>query len=99
MVDEKSLHAVREQAATLPPSDLPDFLGRLETIRVIATSRITPPADSHEMLDATEAADRLGISRTRFYHVYKKYPFVSHEGGKLVASASGLKKYQEAKRK
>jgi hypothetical protein len=100
MRDNNTLHdALLEKARTLPPADLPDFLGRLEVVRITAMSRITSPVETNETLDAKETAKRLGISRAHFYNVYKKYPFVTHEGGKVVASASGLKKYQEAKRK
>jgi len=88
-------------AVTLPPDRLPEFLGEIETIRIVALARIQPAKDEDRTIDAQTAADELGIARSTFYrnHKRKPYPFVSPEGGKLTASLAGLRKYQQAKRR
>src|ERR1039458_5699659 len=58
------LMAVKE----LPAGDLPRLLGEIEEIRVTAMARLTVPGPSQpqqydELLDATGAAHRLGISK------------------------------------
>jgi hypothetical protein len=97
----QELQSVMQLAATLPPDRLPEFLGELEAVRVTALARIQPAKDEDETISAQIAADRLGIARSTFYRNQKRkpYSFVWREHGKVVASASGLAKYQAAKRR
>jgi predicted DNA-binding transcriptional regulator AlpA len=95
------LQSAMQLAATLPAERLPEFIGELESVKVVALARIAPAKDEDRTIDAQTAADELGIARSTFYrnHKRKPYPFVSPEGGKLTASLEGLKRYQENKRK
>jgi predicted DNA-binding transcriptional regulator AlpA len=95
------LQTVLALASSLPPDRLPEFIGELEVCRITAISRLAPAKDEDETIDAREAARRLGISRPTLYRNHKKrpYSFMRPEGGKLVADAAELRKYQQAKRR
>jgi hypothetical protein len=95
------LQSALQLAATLPPDRLPEFIGELESVKVVALARIAPAADQDETIDAQTIADRLGIARSTFYRNNKArpYPFVSTEGSKITGSAAGLRRYQQQKRR
>jgi hypothetical protein len=95
------LQPVLELARSLPADRLPEFIGELESIKVVALARIQPAVDPDEEIDAQTIADRLGIARSTFYRNNKArpYPFVSTEGSKITGSAAGLRRYQQQKRR
>src|SRR5437899_3277905 len=59
----ETLKAALDEAGTLPPEDLPGFLGDLEAIRVSAWARLVRPTPTEyvadELLDVHTAAARL----------------------------------------
>jgi excisionase family DNA binding protein len=68
----RELESALSQANSLPPAELPRFLGELEELRLVAFARmIAPPAavtqPDEELLDIAEAARRLNLSRTTLY--------------------------------
>jgi predicted DNA-binding transcriptional regulator AlpA len=92
----RSLESALSEARTLSAADLPDFLGELETIRILALARIMAPAVESrpdELLEVPEAAHRLGVSPDFVYRNHKKYTFTRREGRKLLFSSAGLDAY------
>jgi hypothetical protein len=90
------LDRLRNVARELPPEELPDFIGRLESIKATAWARLTIPAQSQqhdELLDVDAAASRLGVSRDYLYRHSQVYPFTRREGRKLLFSARGIERY------
>jgi len=85
-------------AKELPLEDIPRFLGDLEEIRCTAMARLTAPAPAQprqadELLDITEAARRLGVSKDFLYHRHREYPFTRRVGRRLLFSALEIDKY------
>lgn len=91
----KELQPARELAERLPREELPQFLGELETIRVIATARLASPMieQRDELLEVPEAAARLSCSTDYLYRNSKRLPFVRRLGRKLLFSSAGLDAY------
>ena len=87
------LKAVRESRA----EDLPDLIGKLESIKAVAWARLAAPAkaeqDHDELLDVEAAASRLGISRDYLYRHSAEYSFTRRQGRKLLFSALGIEKH------
>jgi hypothetical protein len=92
----RCLEAARSE---LPPDELPDFLAELERIKAVAWVRLQAPvlAPSDQFLDADAAAERLGISKSRLYRHQRKYPFVRHDGRRVLFSALGIDAYIQQK--
>ena len=87
---------ILKTARELPAEDLPDFIGRLEAARATAWARLTAPAPAQlhdEMLDVTEAARRLGISKDYLYRHAEEYPFTRYQGRRLLFSALGIDRH------
>jgi excisionase family DNA binding protein len=83
-------------AKTLPVEDLPEFLGSLETVRIVAFARIAAPAVEarpDELLEVPEAAHRLGVSPDYLYRHSRRFPFTRRMGRKLLFSSAGLDAY------
>ena len=94
----RELENALDLAKTLGPADLPAFLGGLETVRIVALTRITTPAvetKPDESLTVAQAAKRLGLSASYLYHNWKKYKFARQDHGcrKVLFSAHGLDAY------
>jgi hypothetical protein len=90
-------------AKTLPPEDLPAFLGAVEEIRVVALARIVAPAappSEDKLLDVEQTAARMNCSPEFLYRNHKKLPFTRRDrvGSKLLFSSAGLDAYLRAKR-
>jgi hypothetical protein len=68
-------------AATIPLPELPSFLGHLREIEATALARLhavqdsRPTAEPDQLLDVTEAAKRLSVSKDYLYRNWKKLPF------------------------
>jgi predicted DNA-binding transcriptional regulator AlpA len=68
-------------AATIPLPELPSFLGQLREIEATALARLhaiqdsRPTAEPDQLLDVTEAAKRLSVSKDYLYRNWKKLPF------------------------
>jgi excisionase family DNA binding protein len=94
-----SLEAVLVEARTLPAEDLPEFLGELEHVRVVALARIAAPVvqarPDDELLDVAQTARRMNCSRDYLYRNHKRLPFTRPDrvGRKLLFSSAGLDSY------
>jgi transcriptional regulator of acetoin/glycerol metabolism len=88
----KELQSALDLARAMPPEELPEFLGQLETIRIVGLARISAPAVAIEdkQISITEAAPRLGVSRSFLYRHWKKYKFARQEGTRVLFSSAGL---------
>ena len=91
------LQTVMMAARELPAGELPRLLGELEEIRCTAMARLTAPAlaqsQADELLGATEAARRLGISQDYLYRHHGDFLFTRRVGRRLLFSALGIEKY------
>jgi excisionase family DNA binding protein len=90
-----SLENLLAVAKTLPPDDLPAFLGALETVRVTALARLASPpvAKPDELLTVEQTAERLNVSQNYLYRQSRRLPFTRRIGRKLLFSSSGLDLY------
>jgi hypothetical protein len=84
-------------ARELPAGDLPRLIGELEEIRCTAMARLSAPAPTQsqadELLNAAEAARRLGVSQDYLYRHHRTFAFARRVGRRLLFSASGIEKY------
>jgi hypothetical protein len=91
------LQTVLMAARELPVDELPRLMGELEEIRCTAMSRLAAPASAlapaDELLDASAAARRLGISKDYLYRNHRALSFTRRVGRRLLFSASGIEKY------
>lgn len=80
------LQNVLKAVTELPSEQLPRLLGELEEIRCTAMARLTTTAPAQqfqpdELLNAAEAARRLGVSRDYLYAITGRSPLhVALEG-------------------
>ena len=89
----RRLEAALDLARTLPPAELPEFLGALETVRVTALARIVAPAVENrpdELLTVEQAAARLNVSENYLYRNSRRLPFTRRVGRKLLFSSAAL---------
>jgi hypothetical protein len=84
-------------AKSLPPEELPRFIGELHEILATAQARLaSPPVEREDkLLDVEEAAARLHCSPQYLYRHHKKLPFSRQDkiGRKLLFSSAGLDSY------
>jgi excisionase family DNA binding protein len=83
-------------ATTLPPGELPRFLGELEEIRCTALSRLAVPAAIErpdELLTVKQAAKRLELSEGFLYRNHARLPFTRRMGRSLRFSSLGIDEY------
>lgn len=89
--------ALAKAARELPAEELPDFIGRLESIKATAWARLIAPASApqehDELLSVEAAAERLGISKDYLYRHHSQYAFTRKAGRKLLFSALGIEKH------
>jgi hypothetical protein len=89
-------------AQTMSPEEIPHFLGELEEIRSTAFTRLIIPAQTQatpdELLDAIEAAPRLGVSVSYIYHHHDRFPFTRRQGRNLLFSSKGIEDYIRRKK-
>jgi len=88
---------LRQAARELPPEQLPDFIGELESIKATAWARLTAPSpaiqEHDELLGVEAAAQRLGVSKDYLYRHHAQYSFTRRQGRKLLFSALGIDKH------
>jgi excisionase family DNA binding protein len=94
----QELVSVLNLAQSLALEELPDLLGQLETVRLVAHGRlINAPAVAtgpDTSLTVAQAATRLGVSTDYIYRNQQKYSkFMRREGRKILFSSAGLEKY------
>jgi predicted DNA-binding transcriptional regulator AlpA len=94
---KQELQPMLEAARTLPPEQLPRLLGDLEEVRATALARLSAPGshqtESDKLLDVSEAAARLGISKDYLYRNHSDFSFTRRVGRSLRFSASGIENY------
>jgi hypothetical protein len=102
-----ALAALEAEAATAPSAELPDLLGRLETIRSKAWARLASPASqpastvqatpkpkvAESLLTAEQAGKRLGRSKWWVYRHRSKLPHVVLPGGGYGFSEARLERW------
>ena len=90
------LQSVLESVRQLPPDELPQLLGELETIRATALLKMAAPPSAvqhDELLTVQEAAERLCVSTDYMYDHAKEFSFSRREGRKLLFSSQGIDAY------
>ena len=94
-----------ERVSELPVEAVPALRGKLFELDTLLLSLIARPAapapvqhHCDRLLDANEAAKRLGVSKVFVYKNAGKYPFVVREGRRLLFSEKGLESYLRGKR-
>lgn len=95
---------IERALGSLPVGSLPRFLGDLEKIRAEALLRLvldrqpSPESDgADELLNAQEAARRLGVSKDFLYRT--QLPFKVRIGRRLRFSAKGIAHYIRLRRR
>ena len=93
------LESLRDIARELPATALPDFIGKLESVKATAWARLaTPTLQEHdELVDVATAAGRLGVSSDYLYRHSAEYSFTRRQGRKLLFSALGIEKHIKQK--
>jgi hypothetical protein len=96
----QELQPALELARALAPDDLAEFLGELEIVRVTALARIAaaPELPPDRNIDASEASERLHVSKSYLYRNAEHFPFTRKEGRKVLFSANALELYLRKKR-
>jgi hypothetical protein len=94
---KSALTRCRAAARELPPEELPDLIGELESVKAVAWARLTAPTpttqEHDELLDVAIAAGRFCISSDYLYRHSREYPFTRRQGRKLLFSALGIERY------
>jgi len=80
----QELEIALSRAQTLPPEELPSFLGALEEVRTTALARLSAPVpfktapnrELPEVLDVDQAAAYIGMSRKWIYRHYEIIPHI-----------------------
>jgi len=86
-------------AATIPLPELPSFLGHLREIEATALARLHAIQDSRatfepeQLLDVTEAAKRLSVSKDYLYRNWKKLPFAQKYEWGVRFRAEGIDQF------
>jgi hypothetical protein len=96
-MNEEILETISQEARTVPVEMLPAFLGKIETVRIVALARLQAPAPSvrpnDELLSVDAAAGRLGVSAGYLYRHHKEFSFARRIGKRLLFSSSGIENY------
>ena len=103
-----TLAADPERIADVPPEQVPDLIGAAEALRAALWARLQAvkaptPAPSagkgggpDRLLTASEAAERLGVSRRWMYRHQAQLPFAKKlSGGTLRFSEHGLERWKD----
>jgi hypothetical protein len=90
------LQSALTAARSLPPEELPGFLGAVEEVRCTAMARLTAPTAAQradELLAIKAAAERFGVSVDFLYRNHSRFPFVRRIGRTLRFSSLGIDEY------
>jgi predicted DNA-binding transcriptional regulator AlpA len=96
------LQPAMELASHLSVDELPQLLGDLEQIRVVALARLISPivATNDELLDVEQAAARLHVTRDWIYRHHRQFPFTKRLGESehlLRFSSKGIDAYLKSR--
>jgi predicted DNA-binding transcriptional regulator AlpA len=93
----KDLESALKIARNLNVQELPEFLGELEQVRVVAFARLAAPVFMEPQIDrqleVDEAAKLLGMSEDYLYRHHREFPFTRREGRRLLFSLIGIQKH------
>jgi len=92
----QELENVLRLAKNLHSSELPEFLGELERVRITALARIISPtieARPDSLLTVDQTSKRMNVSADYLYRNARRLPFTRRVGRKLLFSSSGLDAY------
>jgi hypothetical protein len=98
-LERMDLEQALTAAATVPLSELPSFLGQLREIEATALARLHAIQDSRvtaapeQLLDVTEAAKRLSVSKDYLYRNWKKLPFAQKYEWGVRFRAEGIDQF------
>jgi hypothetical protein len=95
------LQSVLNSLVEMERDQLPQLLGELETIRATALLKMSAPASlpqHDELLDAKEAADRLGFAADYLYRHAEEFPFTRRVKRNLRFSSLGIDRYIQQNR-
>jgi len=90
------------RVAELPPEAIPVMLGELERLKAALWARLASPQHNGDaeysesrdrLLDAQEAANKLGASKDYLYRHASKLPFTVRLGRQLRFSEAGMERY------
>ncbi|GEM_PF-3448400 len=86
----------RFEAGTLAASELPSLVGALEEVKArLWTEMMTPKPNGtpDRLLTATEAAERLNLSKDTLYRRADDFPFTVRIGRKVRYSSNGIDRH------
>ncbi len=98
------LAELKEEIANLTPEQVPDVLGQLEQLKAVAWAQLLTPNGRNpsagvqapdELVNAREAARRLGLSLDYVYRHARQLPFTVRVGRQLRFSSRGIERYIE----
>jgi excisionase family DNA binding protein len=97
------LAELKEEIANLTPEQVPDVLGQLEQLKAVAWAQLLTPNGRNpsgieppdELVNAREAARRLGLSLDYVYRHARQLPFAVRVGRQLRFSSRGIERYIE----
>ena len=103
------LVASPDQVGDVPSDEIPELLGAIETVKALLWSRVntpslpTTPAKGPQapdrLLDAKEAAERLGVKPKWVYSHADRLPFTKRLGDRTLRfSEQGLTRWMETRK-
>ena len=103
------LIASPDQAEDVPSDQIPELLGALETVKALLWSRLNTPSlpasatgdpkAPDRLLDAKEAAARLGVKTKWMYSHADRLPFTKRLGDRTLRfSEQGLTRWMETRK-
>lgn len=99
----KKLVELKEEIGELAPEQIPAVLGELEELKAAAWAQLLAPNGRNpsgvqladELVNAREAARRLGLSVDYLYRFSRRLPFVVRIGRRVRFSSRGIERYIE----
>jgi hypothetical protein len=83
---------------------IPQLRGELAQLDTLLLGRLLTvgkdqDAAEDQLIDISQAARRLGISKDYLYHHHKDFAFTRHMGSKLLFAARGIEQYISQKKR
>ena len=98
----RELQFVLDNLLLIPHEQLPELYGELELLRATVWQRLSapavPPIGHDELLDVSQASERLGCSRDYLYRHHHQLNFTRRLGRKLVFTSLGIDSYIKTRR-
>jgi hypothetical protein len=90
------LDNLEDLARSTPVDQLPGFLGKLESAKAVAFSRLVTPqsaAQSDELITVEVGAAQIGMSAEWIYRNARTLPFIRRVGRSVRCSKVGIEAY------